>query len=154
MVMSRIISRAFSVATSPLSVAEQHVKTALSSHIAFTEQQLDNGDWKKIDFSNPALKFKVVRDCMSASGLKISNVDLTNIFDTSSLVACLAGKLKLEQEFGTANVSTYNDPIRYMFLTKQHNFPENVYFAGPDYLVSRSKKKLLEEKQKLGASLL
>lgn len=78
------------------------------------------------DFSNLSLKFKVVQACIKDQPLKVTNVDLTNIIDTLSLIECVSGKWQAEREFNTLNAFNLRDPIKNMFTYPQ---PSTMYFV-------------------------
>ncbi|KAI8929821.1 hypothetical protein BC831DRAFT_442195 [Entophlyctis helioformis] len=58
---------------------------------AIVNQHVDcsGGDWKSVQFANPSLKFKIVRDAMFRSGRAVTNVELSNLFDAAGLVQLL-----------------------------------------------------------------
>lgn len=122
------------------------VETVCKRYVEFEDAQ----DWKRVDLTSASLKFRIVRDCMAESGVKISNVDLTNIVDTATLIECFTGKWQIEREYGTLNPYALKDPVKRMFEVKKSYFPDNVCFVAPKPSASEPfQRKLAQERHEI-----
>lgn len=130
---------------------ESKVKQAIEKYI---QTDTESDQWKKVDFQIQSLKFKVVRECMAMTGLRVTNVDLSNIIDSRSLVDCLIERSNLKQAHGTSSLQTLIDPIQTLFESKLHDFPDNVYFLGEPTAAARRRHILEARKQKIYESRL
>ena len=101
--------------------AIQLVDSVLAKYIDAQPQE-----FKQIDFTDLPLKFKVVRDCMQASGIPVSNADLTNIIDYATLVECMSGKWMTEKQLSTCNDFRARDPVKETLANLP--LPSNLYF--------------------------